>query len=202
MQLVEQGKLSLDDSGQLYKVLPELAEVKYLNDNHQLEPKQSDITLKMLLTHTAGFGYAFFSEKLRDYRRPIGLDEVSASQADILSTPLVNQPGSRWEYGINLDWAGIAVERVTGLSLDEYFQKHIFQPLGIQEISFFPNDEMKRRLVTMHQQEVDGSTRARDHLFLGPLLAKSDHEKKQIFNAGGHGCFAKPTEYCSKSLNH
>ncbi|KAF2229612.1 beta-lactamase/transpeptidase-like protein [Viridothelium virens] len=196
MQLVEQGKLSLDDAGQLYKVLPELTDKKYLNDQGQLEPKQGEITLEMLLTHTAGFGYTLFNEKLRNYGRPIGFSEFNGDVADFMNMPLVNQPGTRWEYGINLDWAGIAVERVSGLSLNDYFQKHIFGPLGITEISMFPSEEMKARLASMHQTDLDGSVRERDHIHQRAMTAKTDHEKKHIFNSGGAGCFAKPTEYC------
>ena len=200
MQLIEQGKLSLDDAGQLYQVLPELVDVKYLNDHGQLEPRKGEITLKMLLTHTAGFGYTFFNEKLVNYGRPVGFDEFTGDAADILNMPLVNQPGTRWEYGVNIDWAGIAVERVSGLSLNEYFQKHIFEPLGITEISMFPSDEMKSRLASMHQWDVDGTLRERDHLHRRAMIAKSDHEKKHILNSGGAGCFAKPTENLSKSI--
>ncbi|KAI9660319.1 MAG: hypothetical protein M1821_009669 [Bathelium mastoideum] len=196
MQLVEQGRLSLDDADRLYEVLPELANVKYLNDHGQLEPRKGEITLKMLLTHTAGFGYSFFNEKLRDYGRPTGYDEFSGDATDILNQPLVNQPGTRWEYGIGIDWAGLAVERVSGLSLDAYFQKHIFQPLGITEISFFPSNDMQSRLARMHQTEIDGTIRQRDHILRRSLTAKTDRDKSQIFNTGGGGCFAKPTEYC------
>ena len=198
MQLVEQGKLSLDDASHLYKILPELGEVKYLNDRGELEPKKGDITLKMLLTHTAGFGYTFFNEKLRDYGRPVGFDEFTGDAADILEMPLVNQPGTRWEYGVNIDWAGVAVERVSGLSLDGYFQKHIFQPLGITEISMFPSEDMKSRLAFMHKYDEVGMFSTHDHLLRRSMTAKTDHEKKHIFNSGGAGCFAKPTEYCSK----
>ncbi|KAI9702273.1 MAG: hypothetical protein M1820_006205 [Bogoriella megaspora] len=196
MQLIEQGKLSLDDAGELYKVLPELIDVKYLNDNGELENKNGEITLKMLLTHTAGLGYTFFNEKLRNYGRPIGFDEFSADRIDIVNQPLVNQPGTRWEYGINIDWAGIAVERVSGLSLNDYFQKNIFEPLGISGITMFPGPEMKANLATMHQRYSDNTVMERDHIHRRALTASSDHEKKHIFQYGGAGCFAKPSEYC------
>jgi CubicO group peptidase (beta-lactamase class C family) len=196
MQMVEQEKLPLDDAGQLYKILPELLDVKYLNDQGQLEDKQGDITLRMLLNHTAGFGYTFFNEKLRNYGRPIGFDEFAGDIADILKQPLVNQPGTRWEYGINIDWAGLAVERVSGMTLSDYFQQNIFEPLGVQNIRFFPNAEMKAELASMHQRNVDGSVIERDHLLRRCMVAATDHEKKHIFNNGGGGCFGKPIEYC------
>lgn len=101
MQLIEQGKLSLDDHKSLYKLCPELEKVKVLQ-NGKLVDKTKDITLRMLLNHTAGFGYEFFNHALRDYGRPIGYDCFSGNIDEILSMPLVNQPGSRWEYGVSI----------------------------------------------------------------------------------------------------
>lgn len=100
MQLVEQGKLTLDDHKSLYKLCPELEKVQVLQ-NGKLVPKTKDITLRMLLSHTAGFGYEFFNHGLRDYGRPIGYDCFSGNVDEILAMPLVNQPGSRWEYGVS-----------------------------------------------------------------------------------------------------
>lgn len=109
MQLVEQGKLDLDDSQSLYKLCPELKEKKVIVDagngkkgkeGLKLVEKEKEITLRMLLDHTAGFGYTFFNEKLRDWGRPIGYDEFTGDEKDVLEMPLVNQPGSRWEYGV------------------------------------------------------------------------------------------------------
>jgi CubicO group peptidase (beta-lactamase class C family) len=100
MQLVEQGKLSLDDVSQLEKLLPELKDVRVLQDDGSLVEKKRGITLRMLLNHTAGFGYTFFNEKLRDHSFPIGYDEFSGSIRDIMQ-PLVHQPGEGWQYGVS-----------------------------------------------------------------------------------------------------
>jgi CubicO group peptidase (beta-lactamase class C family) len=110
----------------------------------------------------------------------------------------VNQPGSRWEYGINIDWAGQLVERATGMTLNDYFQKNIFQPLGLQNINMFPTDSMRKNLAWMNMRNpADGKVHPNlnGHIVRPQLIAKSDAERKQIFNAGGHGCFAKPSEY-------
>lgn len=101
MQLVDQGTLKLDDPQQLYKLCPELEKIQVLQDDGTLVPRQEDITLRMLLAHTAGFGYEFFNEKLRDYGRPIGFDVFTGDAHDLMRMPLVNQPGSRWEYGVS-----------------------------------------------------------------------------------------------------
>ncbi|KAL1959935.1 hypothetical protein VTO42DRAFT_603 [Malbranchea cinnamomea] len=195
MQLVEKGILSLDDADQVEKLAPELKDMKVLKDDGTLEDKKKRITLRMLLSHTAGFGYSFFNEKLRDYSKPAGYDEFSGHISDIMG-PLVNQPGERWEYGVNIDWAGILLERSTGLSLNDYIQKHIFGPLGIKNISMFPNAAMKAKLAYMHSRAPNGQLSGRDHLLRRPLIVSSEAEVKNCLNSGGAGCFAKPQEYC------
>jgi len=100
LQQVEQGKLSLDDHKHLYKHCPELEKVRVLKEDGTLEDKKKDITLRMLLAHTAGFAYEFFNATLRDHGRPVGFDAFSGSTKDLFDRPLSNQPGSRWEYGV------------------------------------------------------------------------------------------------------
>lgn len=101
MQLVEQDKLSLDDHKHLYKYCPELEKVQVLQDDGSLVDKKKDITLRMLLTHTAGFGYEFFSPKLAKYGRPLGHDVFRGTEDEILRMPLINQPGDKWDYGVS-----------------------------------------------------------------------------------------------------
>ena len=99
MQLVEQGVLKLDDGAQTESLCPELKELKVLKPDGTLEQKKTAITLRMLLTHTAGFGYSFFNERLRDWALPVGIDEFSGRFEDI-KLPLLFQPGTSWEYGV------------------------------------------------------------------------------------------------------
>lgn len=110
--------------------------------------------------------------------------------------PLVNQPGSRWEYGINIDWAGIALERQTGTTLNEYMQQNIFEPLGVKDTNMFPTKEMKSNLASIHQRW-PGSQKAaeRDHVYRAPLVAESKEQQSRILNSGGAGLFSRPTEY-------
>ncbi|PSK50382.1 hypothetical protein B9Z65_326 [Elsinoe australis] len=196
LQLVEQGKLKLDDPKHLYQHVPEIEKLQVLQDDHTLKPREKDITLRMLLSHTAGFGYEFFNEKLRDYHRPVGVDAFDGDIDSILTTPLVNQPGSRWEYGTNIDWAGIYAERVTGTPLNDLLQTNIFQPLGLQNINMFPTQSMKQNLASMHQRW-PGTTalHERDHPWRKPLLSNTPEARKLVLNSGGAGCYAKPTEY-------
>lgn len=128
----------------------------------------------MLMYFTAGFGYSFFDKRLNDYYQPFGLDEFSGYYHDTVSQPLVNQPGEVWEYGISIDWAGQLVERATGMSLNDYFQEHIFKPIGVKNINMFPTEHMKKNLAWMHTRAPDGklSLRQDGHLNKKPLWAK------------------------------
>ncbi|EED20888.1 esterase, putative [Talaromyces stipitatus ATCC 10500] len=201
MQLVEQGKLALDDVEMVGRIAPELKAVKVLEGDLQtgfrLIEKQRGITLRMLLTHTAGFGYPFNNARLRDYTQNSNCIEFGGDRKGLVSLPLVNQPGVKYEYGINIDWAGILVERVSNASLDEYFQKYIFQPLGIRDIGFFPNEEMKTRLVSMHRREPDGSLHVVGHVYQFPLSERKNPEMPEDrFCSGGGGCFGTMVDYC------
>ncbi|KAH8712597.1 Acyltransferase LovD [Beauveria bassiana] len=179
MQLVERGSLSLDDSEQLETLCPELKDVQVLRDDGTLEPKRKSITMRMLLTHTSGFGYSFFSEKLRNYHYPAGIDEFSGRVEDV-----------------GVDWAGIALERFTGVSLDEYIQTHICKPLGLDSVKFVLTPEMKAKVVHMHYRDPSGVVHPRDHLYRQALVVETKEEQAKLFNSGGAGLFAKPQEYC------
>lgn len=85
------------------------------------------------------------------------------------------------------------------MSLNDYFQKHILQPLGIKNISMFPNEDMKRRLAYMHTRAPDGTLREREHLHRRPLIVEGDDVAK-TYNSAGAGCFARPLEYCGTFL--
>lgn len=140
------------------------------------------------------------NEKLNNWARPIGINDITSFPSDYLKAPLVNQPGTRFEYGISIDWAGILVMRVSGLSLDDYFRKFIFDPLEIKKLSFFPDSCMKKNLAYMHHREHDGTYRVIDQPLHQQLIAETPDEIKATFNAGGAGCFAQPSEYCSRRL--
>ncbi|KAH7121538.1 beta-lactamase/transpeptidase-like protein [Dactylonectria macrodidyma] len=206
MQLVEQGLLQLDDADQVESICPELRDVKVLTrtaeGKFELVDKIRRITLRMLLNHTAGFGYAFEDEKLAEYGRPAGADDFSGEAVHRINRPLVNQPSEVFQYGISMDWVGLIIERFSGKSLDEYFKEKIFQPLGMQSVTFHPSEEAKSHLAYMNRRSADGKLKHTDHLYREPLLARGG---EKIPCAGGHGCFGKPTEFTrliSMLLNH
>jgi methyl acetate hydrolase len=160
MQLVEQGKLSLDEP--LGKLVPDLASPRVLEGFEtagapRLRPARRPITLRHLLTHTAGFTYDIWNAETGRYVQYAGLPSIVTCKNDALRTPLAFDPGDRWEYGINIDWIGKAVEAASGKSLDVYFREHIFAPLGMNDTGFVLTPSQRSRLAGMHQRKPDGS---------------------------------------------
>lgn len=99
-------------------------------------------------------------------------------------------------FQINIDWAGIALERAAHTSLNDYLHANIFQPLGLKDISMIPTKEMKSKLAYMNQRNTDGSLISRDPLLRRHLVVEAEQEISSCFNSGGAGCFAKPQDYC------
>ncbi|KAM0428475.1 hypothetical protein ACHAPT_006835 [Fusarium lateritium] len=197
MQLVERNLLHLDDADEVERICPELRDVKVLtrtaDGGFELVDKKRRITLRMLLNHTAGFGYAFEDDRLAEFTRPVGADDFSGEAVELANRPLVNQPGEKFQYGISMDWVGVMIERVTGKSLDEYFKTNIFQPLGMNSVTFHPSEEAKANMAYMHRRSVDEKLATTDHFYRRPLLAHG--EGNSVPCAGGHGCFGKPAEF-------
>lgn len=100
---------------------------------------------------------------------------------------------------VGIDWAGLALQRATGVTLNAYLQKHVLQPLGIKNMSMIPSHEMRQKLAYMNHRSPDGTLRSRDHPNRAPLVVDPDNEAEvaRVFNSGGAGMFAKPQEYCS-----
>ena len=124
MQLVEQGKLSLEQP--IRYVLPELSSPQVLegfspSGEPRLRPAKRPIMLRHLLTHTAGFVYDIWNPDMARYMEAKGIPGIISCQNAALALPLVFDPGDKWDYGINIDWVGKAVERVSGKSLADYF---------------------------------------------------------------------------------
>src|SRR5271163_3819845 len=160
MQLVEQGKLSLDEP--IGKVLPDLASPKVLEGfdakgEPELRPAKNPITLRHLVTHTAVFCYDMWNGDMATYRAKAGLPPITTCKNDALKTPITTDPGTRWEYGTNIDFVGKAVEAASGKKLDAYLRDHLFAPLGMNDTGFKLTDTMRQRLVGVHMRGPDGS---------------------------------------------
>jgi len=188
MQLVEQGKLQLDQP--VGNILPELSAPQVLDgfDDSgapRLRPAKRPITLRHLLTHTAGFGYEVWDPLLIRYVKASGTPSGTTGKLASLRLPLVFDPGERWEYGINLDWVGRTVEAVSGLPLEVYFRQHIFAPLGMSDTDYVISAAQRSRLVSVHQRKEDGS--------LEPI-APPDPPWREFWSGGG-GLYSTGRDY-------
>jgi CubicO group peptidase (beta-lactamase class C family) len=190
MQMVEQGKLSLDQPAG--EVIPYLASPQVLegfNDagKPSLRPARETITLRNLLTHTSGFVYDTWNANQARYARETGMPAARTGKLVALNAPLGFEPGERWEYGIGIDWAGRMVEAVNGgANLETYMQRQIFGPLGMRDTSFEPQPEWASRTVTVHARQADGSVVPTE-----TAPPPADRE----FYAGGGGLFSTAPDY-------
>jgi methyl acetate hydrolase len=159
MQLVEEGKIALDSPAP--PIDPALASPQVLvgfdaAGAPQLRPAKHAITLRHLLTHTAGFSYRLWDANALRYARAI--DGLPARERALLPrSPLMFDPGTRWQYGSNIDWVGRIVEAVSGERLDVYFQKHILGPLGMADTGFVVSPSQRARQAHAHLRKPDGS---------------------------------------------
>ena len=144
---VEAGRLSLD--GDLSGLLPEFSDLKVLegfgeDGTPRLRPARRAPTLRDLLTHTSGFGYAFLSADLTRWHAATGAADPNGGTRAAHVLPLLHDPGEAWSYGIGIDWAGLAVEAASGQRLDAYLAEHILGPLGMTDTGFAPVDPTRR----------------------------------------------------------
>ena len=107
--------------------------------------------------HTAGFSYEIWQQPIIRYQEAKGLPGIISCEERALTTPLLFDPGERWEYGINIDWAGKMVEAVSGQKLGAYLKANLFEPLGMRDTAFQITDDMRKRLAKIHQRGDDDS---------------------------------------------
>jgi CubicO group peptidase (beta-lactamase class C family) len=188
MQLVEQGKLSLDEP--IGKLLPDLASPMVLEGFDEkgepiVRPAKTEITLRHLMTHTAGFCYDIWNGDMVSYLEKTGLPTITTCKNDALKTPLTSDPGTRWEYGINIDFVGKAIEAASGLRLDAYLRDHMFAPLGMTDTAFRIGPSQRERLVGMHARGPDGA--------VAPI--EFELEQDPEFHMGGGGLYGTAGDY-------
>ncbi len=186
MQLVERGIIELDVPVENY--LPEFSRLQVLdgfNDEGRpiLRKPTSEVTLRQLLSHTAGFVYTFSNEKAL---RLSGIEDSGidiAKGTDLINVPLGYDPGTIWEYGVGVDWAGILIERMTNQTLEDYFFEHIFSPLNMTNTRFDLNPTQIDSLATLYIKDKGGKVSA-----LGPW-------QNDPFQSGGSGLVSTANEY-------
>src|SRR6202044_1300910 len=189
MQLVEQGKLKLDEPASTY--IKELGKLQVLHGFDEatgkpiLKPATKPVTLRTLLTHTSGFAYDTWFPDMVRWEKESGTNLPLGTVAPL--TPLMFEPGSRWQYGTSADWSGRLVETVSGLTLQQYFQKNIFEPLEMHDTSFLVTAAKFDRLVSEYHRASDGT---------GPLKENPRALPKppKAFNGGG-GLYSTAGDY-------
>jgi methyl acetate hydrolase len=189
MQLVEQGKLKLDEP--VPGIDPTLASPQVLDGfdaagDAKLRPARRPITLRHLLTHTAGFGYEQWDPSINRYVKTAGLPPRATGKLVTIRMPLVFDPGDRWLYGINTDWVGRLVEATSGQPLDVYFRDNIFTPLGMNDSGYQPTAEQRARQARLYTRQPDGS------LTLQPLETVPATPE---FWSGGGPLYSTPRDY-------
>ena len=188
LQLVERGKLSLD--APVPDLDPALGAPRVLDRFDakgipQLRPPKRPIFLHDLLTHTAGFTYRLWDAKAVQYAKAIEL-LPPAERSRAPRTPLMFDPGERWQYGTSIDWVGRIVELVSGERLDVYFRKHILDPLGMRDTAFVISPQQRLRQASVHRREATLS-------LLAQPMERQQPDRKSF--SGGGGIYSTAPDY-------
>lgn len=210
MMLYDQGKLLLDDP--ISKYIPEFKKPKVLDkfekkdSTYTVVAAKREITIRDLLTHTSGIGYAQIGDATMNavYGKAgvvggIGLKGglLSENIKKLAVLPLFHQPGEKWTYGLNTDVLGYLVEIVSGLSLNDYFRKNIFEPLGMKDTYFYIPQAKRNRLAMLYTEDKE------HHLIKAPELMKVNadfyrdypNQDNGTFYSGGGGLVSTAYDY-------
>jgi CubicO group peptidase (beta-lactamase class C family) len=182
LQLVEQGKVDLAEP--VAGRLPQLANLDVLEGfdaagKPSLRPAKTPLTLRHLLTHTSGFCYDTWDGNMFRY------SSATPATDPAKPGPLMFEPGTRWQYGQGVDWAGRLVEAVSGATLENYFQEKIFRPLGMQDTSYILPAAKFDRMVSRYHRDEGGDLTQDERKMPTPPTA---------FNGGG-GLYSTAGDY-------
>lgn len=188
MQLVEQGKLSLDAPAA--NVLPELAEIRVLegwsaDGTPVLRAPRTVMTLRHLLTHTSGFVYDIWNPQLSRYYRDLKVPTMGTGRKAALQVPIMFDPGTQWEYGIGTDWVGRMVEAASGLLIGEYFARNLTGPLGMGDTGYKISPAMRSRLALTHLRTAEGKLE----------VINFSNAQDPEFESGGAGLYSTTNDY-------
>ncbi|CAK9783062.1 beta-lactamase/transpeptidase-like protein [Cutaneotrichosporon oleaginosum] len=198
LQLMERGLVDVDDPKLVEEVLPELAAqpilAGYDGDKVILKKRTQPLTLRHLLTHTSGSAYSFLGTPLVKWEKQTGHKAWTAKGAklDSITTPLLFEPGTAFQYGHGIDWAGLLVERVSRLTLEDYFRKHIWSavPGECRSMTFYPTRRTKGRMMGMHGRK---GRRVVPEPGWRDVMAWDSMDMK--FRFGGAGLFGTARDY-------
>lgn len=188
MQMVEQGKLDIDAPAT--DVCDAIGRAGVLTgfdgDNQPItRPPASPVTLRQLLTHTSGYVYDIWNPKMAKWANATGAPSVFSLKKAALEIPLLFDPGTAWEYGVGIDWAGLMVEEVSGQTLGAYLAEHLTGPLGMSDTAFSSTDTMAARAASLHARLPDGA--------LAPMTLPPPEGPE--FEMGGGGLQSTVSDY-------
>lgn len=212
MMLMEQGKLLLDDPVSLY--LPSFKNqtvIKTFNpidSSYTTEPVKRDVTIRQLLTHTSGIGYAQIGDEMSRavYGKAgiiggLGISDPNIKLADQMNalgkTPLMHQPGEKYTYGLSIDVLGYLVEVISGQDLATFFKKNIFDPLGMKDTWFYQPTANHKKLVPLYTDAEDGKTVKKIELWTDILYRwRTDYPNLPgTYYSGGAGLSGTAQDY-------
>lgn len=209
MILFEEGKLLLDDP--VSKYIPAYKKQQVLDKFNPADttwtsvPAKSDITIRQLLTHTSGLGYAQIGSKEANaiYAKSnltagIGVkdDNLLDAMNRLAQLPLMHQPGDKWTYGLNNDLLGCLVEVISGMSLDKFFKTRIFEPLGMNDTYFTIPKEKANRLVNLYKEDKDGKlVKSTAELLNGKTVTPDYPLESSTYYSGGAGLSSTIYDY-------
>ena len=187
LRLVEQGRLDLDAPVERYR--PEFAELQVLEgfdgDTPRLRPPSGTATVRQLASHTSGLSYWFWNKDIDRYEQVTGVPKILPGSREAFKAPLVGDPGTLYEYGINTDWLGRVVEAVAGQSLADEVEEHITGPLGMTSTTRRMSAEQRANSTPIHIRGDDGAWQPTD----------IDWAQEPEFWGGGHFLYSTPRDY-------
>jgi methyl acetate hydrolase len=187
LQQVEREELDLDAPVEDY--CPAFAELEVLDgfdgDTPRMRPPASKATVRHLVTHTSGLAYWFWNADIVTWEEATGIPNVVPGSDEAFKAPLVADPGSKFVYGISVDWLGKVVEAVAGKGLDEVVREGIAGPLGMDDTMFKLDDARLDNAVRVHTKGEDGKWAS-----AGLILNQSPD-----WWAGGHGLYSTPRDF-------
>ena len=207
--LFEEGKLLLDDP--VSKYIPAFAKQQVLDKFNAADttyttvPAKKEITIRELLTHTSGLGYAQIGSREANaiYAKSnitagIGVqgDKLTDAMNRLAKLPLMHQPGEKWTYGLNSDLLGCLVEVISGISLDEFFRTRIFEPLGMTDTYFTIPKNKAWRLVKLYREDSTGKlVKAEANMLNGKTVTPDYPLYGSNYYSGGAGLSSTIYDY-------
>ncbi|MEO2175594.1 MAG: serine hydrolase domain-containing protein [bacterium] len=186
MQLYEQGKFQLSDP--VSKFVPELADLKVLNEDGEQVAAEREMTMQQLLTHTAGFSYGFNPkgdpvDKFYAEANLWAAKDLDEFAQKVAKLPLKFNPGDQWHYSIAVDITGLVVQRISGQPFDKYLQVNMFEPLGMVDTFFQVPPEKADRFLPNHY--INPETKLLTTIPKGKPEAMQDYHSVSLYSGGG-----------------